>query len=205
MSRATTPNMFHNLDVPNLPLRVIKTVINYITPSTHPTMPEFTVQALLAMSVAIVTAGFTWMGGQHPVIQILILCMIGDYLANIYGMTRPEGEKGFWAEFSVNKAMLGIVRKLIIGVLALGLWYVAGLARPYTGPSAEVLALTIIGIGAFTEVMSVLRHLRKGKYEAVDDIEDTIAAAANEYKLRHGLQPPIVVKIETEKPKPDGG
>ncbi len=176
----------------------MKTVTMYLLPNTTPTPAEMMISTITAFLVGLVTAGFTWMGGQHPVIQMLIVLQVGDYLAKIYAMTRPDGERGFWSQFTAAESVLGFVRKAIIGILALGVWYIATLAKPFVGQAAEVMALTLIGIAAFTEGMSILKHLRQGKYEAVDDMQDVILKAANEYKAKHGITPPIVVEIKKE-------
>jgi hypothetical protein len=134
-----------------LPRKVMKTVIMYLAPSTLPTPYALFVQSVGAFFLGLATAGFTWMGGQHPVIQILIILQVGDYLSNVYAMTRPDGERGFWSQFSHAESIRGFARKTIIGVLALGLWHISTLAKPYVGPMSEVLALTIIGIAALMD------------------------------------------------------
>ena len=137
-----------------MPLVLAKFLFGYLSPSDPPT--------ILALSLSSLAMSFwTIFVGMPPMIQILAIAMLADFLTGWYAADL----KGEWSK---SVALRGIAKKSLMAVLSLLVLLVVKIAG-----SGDLIFVVLMTALCITEGKSILVNLRRGEIE-IDLVFDAV-------------------------------
>lgn len=167
----------------SMPISPMKLLFAFLMPSDPP--------RILALSLSsLAMSAWTIFLGMPPMVQILAIAMLADFLTGWYAAE-------LHGEWNKSRAIRGIAKKGLMAILSLLVFSVVQIAG-----SGDLIFVVLMTALCITEGKSILVNLRRGEIE-IDLVFDAVLSrfgAANAARLGPATQN----QSKTEKPEERG-